>query len=133
MKRLLILLMLVSQPAWAEWVELGRAGSGPDMAVTVYFDPETLRKTHNGRREWAMHSFDQRQTRSWGTFQSVKSLNEFDCGGERTRSLQLVWYSGPMGEGRVVSSDNSPDEWIVGSPGSIAEAQLKAVCRVPLK
>ena len=130
MKRLLILLMLVSQPVWAEWVELGSTRGG---TVSVYWDPSTVRKTVNGRRAWAMISFEQPQAQSYGTYQSSKSVDEFDCEGERYRNLQSSAFSGPMGTGNVVISSNSPSQWEFVIPRSVAENQLKAVCRMPLK
>jgi hypothetical protein len=76
MKRLLILLMLVSQPVWAGWVELGSAGKG-DAEFTHYWDPNTVRKTPNGRRAWVMNSYE--QPRSSGAYQSEKMLWELTC------------------------------------------------------
>ena len=133
MKRLLILLMLVSQPAWAGWVELATSGSGTDKAITHYWDPETVRKTPNGRRAWIMTDYDQPQVKSFGTFQSTKMVNEIDCAGERVRNLQVAAFSGPIGTGEVVASDNSLGEWVFAGPGSIGEFQLQAICRVPLR
>ena len=131
MKRLLILLMLVSQPAWAEWVEMGTTGKGA-RARTHYMDPSTLRKTADGRRVWTMDSWEQSQTNSSGTFQSVKILWEFDCAGDRFRLLQEVLYSGPEGGGKMVAQFN-PSGWQFVIPDSFGENRFKAVCSMPLK
>jgi hypothetical protein len=133
MKRLLILLMLVSQPAWAGWVELGSAGAGTEKAFTHYIDPETVRKTPNGRRAWMMNDFERPQPDPSGSYRSSKELEEFDCAGERNRTLQGSAFSGQMGTGLVVTSLDSAGRWLIVSPGSVAEAQLKAVCRMPLR
>ena len=133
MKRLLILLMLVSQPVWAGWVKLSEVGSGTETAYTSYFDPATVRKTPNGRRVWGLKSFAQPQQGSRGTYQSEKLLYEFDCNGERLRVLQWTEYSDPTGDGEMRGTRNDPEQWIVVYPGSIGETRLKAACSVPLK
>ena len=133
MKRLLILLMLVSQPVWAEWVPLGSASSGTDKAFTHYFDPETVRKTPNGRRAWTMYDYKQPQPSRSGSYRSSRQADEFDCAGERSRFLQGSAFSGQMGAGSVVNYDNSPDVWELIAPGSVGETQLQAICRVPLR
>ena len=132
MKRLLILLMLVSQPAWAEWVIVGSAPGGSD-AFTHYIDPATLRKTPNGRRVWTLNDYEQPQTDRSGSYRSTLLVNEFDCAGERSRFLQGSAFSGQMGAGSVVGFDNSPGQWSIVAPGSIGDITLKAVCRMPLK
>jgi hypothetical protein len=134
MKRLLILLMLVSQPAWAEWVRIGSWDGGKDGGkATFYIDPATVRKTANGRRAWSMRSHEQPFAVGFTSHQSAKTLDEFDCAGERYRKLQSSWYSGPMGTGQSVWSSDEPDRWTVVIPESIAEIQLQAACSVPLK
>jgi hypothetical protein len=134
MKRLLLLLMLVSPPAWAGWVEVGRAGGGETTERSIYLDPATIRKTAEGRRAWRLYSFVEPQPDLGdAVYQSTKALVEYDCAGERTRDLQFSWHSGQMGTGRTVKLDDSPSNWSVVSPRSVAEALLKAVCKVRLK
>jgi hypothetical protein len=132
MKRLLLLLMLVSQPVWAEWVEAGRSGEGTG-AHNYYWDPTTVRKTANGRRAWLMSSWDQPQTRSFGNYQSTKELWEFDCAGERVRTLQASAYSGPNGAGEELAKRDNPVAWSFAIPGSNGEYLLNAACKVILK
>ena len=131
MKRLLILLMLVSQPAWAEWVELGTAGEG-ERAYTHYWDPATVRKTADGRRIWTITSFEKPQTQSFGTFLSRKDLIEYDCVGERVRSLAGSAHSGQMGSGEYIFGVDTPSEWSFVSPETVDAARLKATCRLAL-
>ena len=133
MKRLLILLMLVSQPVWAEWVRLGQANTGAPDSFTHYLDPATVRKTSNGRRAWTMTSFEKPQTFFGKTYLSMQQHLEFDCVGERVRSLQTALNASKTGDGKLVESSNEPTSWNVSPPGSVYETQLKAVCRMPLK
>ena len=132
MMRLLILLMLVSQSAWAGW-EVVDSGGSEATFFTRYWDPATVRKTADGRRAWVMNAYEQIQTQSGRAYLSQKILFEYDCRGERYRMLQWTEYSGPMGGGQDVARGDEPDRWKVVSPDSIGEAQLQAVCKVRLK
>jgi hypothetical protein len=132
MKRLLWLLMLVSQPVWAEWVELYGITGATDTH-THHLDPASVRKTENGRRAWVMDSYQQPQTNSLGTFQSTKILREVDCSGGRSRYLQGHAYSGQMGEGSLVHSVTTSGAWSFVVPESGGETSLKAICKLPLK
>jgi hypothetical protein len=135
MRLVLILLgMLLAQPVWAEWLRLGETnGTSSEIAFAYYFDPATVRKTPNGRRAWAMWSYEQIQDGSFGRHQTKKILYEFDCAEERLRVLQLSFTSGPMGIGESVFSEAEPAPWIAPSPSTINEGTLKAVCKVRLK
>ena len=130
MKRLLILLMLVSQPVWAGWVEWGRTEGGQTI---FYDDPATLRKTANGRRIWMMVTYDSPNTQGGVTHRSGRWLYEFDCAGERARGLQQELFSGPILGGSSVFEAQGPGNWEVPAPRTFAENHLKAVCRMPLK
>ena len=131
MKRLLILMMLVSLPAWAEWVELGRKGKG-QAAFTQYIDPTTVRKSTNGRRAWVMWNFDQTQREASPWYRSVIFLDEFDCAGERSRTLQWSEYSGPMGVGEVVFTSEGNGRWVISPPDSIGMGAIEHACAIPL-
>jgi hypothetical protein len=135
MRLVLILLgLLLAKPVWAEWVRVGTGGEGAGASV-IYVDPATVRKTPDGRRAWTMLSYDKPQPDrvGGGTFQSSKTLWEFDCAGERKRILQFTWHSGQMAAGQVVVAIDSLSNWTFVSPGSIDEVELQAVCSVPLK
>jgi hypothetical protein len=131
MKRLLILLMLVSQPAWAEWVEIGETGGG-GLAVH-YFDPATVRKTTHGRQALTLVNYVER---SWyQTFQSVISLIEFDCTRKRSRFIRGTYYWGHFGRDGVLKADNTPTDWR-DHPSTYEtdwSMNLKAICGLPLK
>jgi hypothetical protein len=134
-----VLGMLLAQPAWAQWVEVDtdwvELGTGDRGKITFYIDQTTIRKSDSGRQAWTMHSFEQPPTGFFLTlmYQSVKQLDEFDCAGERSKNMQSLGYSGPMGTGQVVWSNDDADRWTVVSPGSHRESLLRAACSVPLK
>ena len=132
-----VLGMLLAQPVWAQWVEVGtewvELGTGDRGKITFYIDQTTIRKSDGRRRAWTMHSFEQPPTGLLIVHQSTKTLDEFDCAGERSRNLQSLGYSGPMGTGQVVWSNDDADRWTVVSPGSQRESLLRAACSMPLK
>jgi len=129
MKRLLLLLMLVSQPVWAEWVAMGTTRGG----TNYYWDPATVRKTAEGRRVWMIYSSEQPQTDLGTAYRSSRWLEEFDCVGERTRALQWTTYSGPMLGGTSVNQWSGPGPWQFIPPNSVGDHQLQYVCKAPLK
>ena len=140
-KRLIaaVLGMLLAQPVWAQWVEVDTdwvdLGTGHRGKITFYIDQITIRKSESGRQAWTMYSFEQPPTGFFLmlVFQSVKQLDEFDCAGERWKRLQSLGYSGPLGTGQVVWSNDDADPWTVVSPWSQRESLLRAACSVPLK
>jgi hypothetical protein len=125
---LITLGMLLAQPVSAEWVEVTTSNKH-----TSYVDPATVRKTVNGRRSWTIKNFYKPQRAGSATYISLKVLDEFNCEDEKSRALQIIAFSGPMGTGDVISSDNQIDSWSVVPPESIAEDMLKFVCRLPVK
>ena len=124
----LFLGLLLAQPVWAEWTELG----APDE-LTHYIDHETVRRTESGRRAWFLYNFKTaRELSSKKTYSSLTLLMEFDCSGERYRGLQWTAYSGNMGRGNVVSSTSAVSGWEVVAPTTIAMKQALAACGVSL-
>ena len=130
MKRLLILLMLVSQPAWAEWVKLMESEGGRTIR---YIDPATLRKTADGRRVWVMWTHDSPKTHEGTTHRSNRELIEIDCSGERERLLQVEFFSGLVLGGSSVAKWNGTSKWAVPAPNTWNDDRLKFVCRMPLR
>jgi len=129
---LITLGLLLAQPVWAGWVVMGVGGEGA-TDVVIFGDPATVRKTANGRRVWMMWSYDKPQPNSvGGTYQSTKNLEEFDCAGERFRTLQSILHSDKFGRGPMVAFDNDLGPWIVVPPGSLAVDLLQAACKLPL-
>ena len=93
---LLSLLLLVTGSAWADWVALGAVDD-----ETFYIDPATIRKDGNLRKVWEIVDHKQRQRN--GEF-SIRSRKEYDCSGERVRTLTLSTHSGPMATGETIAS-----------------------------
>ena len=134
MKQLLILLMLVSQPAWAEWVKTAEA-TRDGFSFDVFWDPATLRKTAaNTRRAWTMSNYASKmQTSDGRIYQSVRRLYEYDCADGKLRILQQDVFSGAMLSGDILPRLITPTSWMYPAPKSVGELELTGICNVPLQ
>jgi hypothetical protein len=132
MKQLVLLSLLLAQPAWAEWVKVTDATlNGNDYIV--FWDPTTLRKTPNGRRAWSMSSFESAIKSSDGlSYKSTRTLREYDCAGERVRGLQQTLYSGAMLTGETLLEISNPSSWSFTAPNTVAAFELALYCKAPL-
>jgi hypothetical protein len=119
---LIILLFLCSAPAYAEWVKVS---ASDDKAVTVYADPDTIRRKGNLVKLWSLVDYKTIQTYSGGSVLSAKGQSEYDCEEERTRVLGGITFSGNMGRGEVVARHSEKEQWV---PVSIGQLMWKLAC-----
>ena len=125
---LLMLLILSSHPAYAEWV----LASGDDEAgLKVYVDTATLRRNGNLVKMWQLYDYKTVQTVAGDSFLSIQRQNEYDCPEERTRMLAYTWFSSNMGKGRVVYRTADEQQWEPVVPRSIDRALWKVACGKP--
>lgn len=121
MKTLLLsLALLVTCPAWAEWVLVG--GSKEAFA---YIDSTTIRRDGNLRKVWVL--FDKKQRDAYGNL-SARMRNEYDCSQEKYRNLTFTAFFEPMGDGKIGYSDSSISQWTDIAPGTIDNTILRFVC-----
>jgi hypothetical protein len=125
MKKLLtIILLIMSVNAWAEWTL-----SGGSDEFTQYIDIATIRRNGNFVKMWNMQDFKTvRKSASNDSYLSSKVQMEYDCKEERTRMLAFTWFTGQMGNGKVVYSDSDPGKWQPIYPGSIGETLWDVAC-----
>jgi hypothetical protein len=124
MKLVRILLgMLLSQPVWAEWTQMG----SPE-GMTHHIDVGSIKKTENGRRAWVLYDFKSARQLPKGKSFSQMALGEFDCEGIRYRTLQWTDYAGRMGAGKVLGTGDYPDSWMVLAPMTVGIVQLVRIC-----
>lgn len=122
---LLMVLILSSQPVYAEWV----LASGDDEAgLKVYVDPATLRRNGSLVKRWQLYDYNTVQTVAGDSLLSMKQFNEYDCAEERTRMLGYTWFSGNMGNGNVVYSTMEQLPWEPVVPGTINRTLWKVAC-----
>jgi hypothetical protein len=121
-KLLLILMLVVSTSAMAEWVAIGET---EEKDLTVYADPTTIRKTGNTVKMWSLD--DHKMVQNPDVISS-RGLDEYDCEKKQRRPLFLAAYSGHMGKGETVLIHNERGDWNPTSPGSVGESVLEFAC-----
>jgi hypothetical protein len=122
---LITLLAFRSGPLYAGWV----LTSGDDeTGLTVYVDPDTIRRKGNLVKMWQLYDYKTVQTVAGDSLLSFKRYNEYDCTEERTRMLAYTWFSGNMASGRVVYSTPDEQQWEQVVPRSINQALWKVAC-----
>jgi hypothetical protein len=118
MRRWLLVLLLVSSPAWAEWVSVFEM----DRAVP-YFDPATIEKDAHLRRVWELQDLKRRMEGD----HSAKVFVEYDCKARRYRWLRADWFSGRTGSGEMAEERRVPSDRTEPAPRTGCEDVLKFV------
>lgn len=122
---LIFLLLLSSGPAYAEWVQVGATDHG---MMTVYADPDTIRRKGELVKMWSLYDFKTEQYVLGVPFLSSKAQIEYDCADERLRGLAGAEFSGNMGKGTVVYTNSSEGKWIPVEPQGVVQALWKVAC-----
>jgi hypothetical protein len=120
----IVLLVLSSAPAYAEWVEIGTSNIG----ATVYVDPDTIRRKGDLVKMWILYDFNATQTVLKKSYLSSRSQDEYDCTEDRHRALATTSFSGNMGSGKVRSSYSIKGKWEPVPPGTITQTLWKVAC-----
>ena len=125
MNRLLMGLMLLvtATAASAEWT----VASGDDDVIQ-YVDKGSIRRNGNLVKMLDLIDFKTVQTVSGDSYLSDKAQSEYDCKEEKVRTLALIFFSGQMGNGKVVYSDSDTMKWIPVPPGSFGATLWKIAC-----
>ncbi|TFZ03797.1 surface-adhesin E family protein [Ramlibacter humi] len=116
--RVLACLSLAAAHAHADWVSYGESESG-----TYYFDPATVRSEGSGRKVWRL--FELKEAKEG--VKSGKALLEIDCKAASYRYLRTLYYSGTMGQGKVVGGAREQSTEPIG-PGSMVALLSQKVC-----
>ena len=122
---LLTRLLLSSGLAYADWEDV----TGNDQGdVTVYANPDTIRRNGDLVKMWQLSDFTTVQTVESDSYLSSKAEREYDCAEECTRVLAFTWFSGDMGGGTAVYSNSNERNWEPFTPHSIDEALWEVAC-----
>ncbi len=122
---LIILLLLSSAPAYAEWVLVSVVDQ---EGVTIYVDPGTIHRKGDRVTMWELIDYATIQTVTGTSFLSARLQREYDCAGDRHRTLALTKLSGNMGTGKVILITSDEQKWEPVDPGSIAKRLWKHAC-----
>lgn len=122
---LITLLVLNNGPAYAEWVEV----SVVDQAgVTIYVDPATIHRNGVRVTMWELIDYVTIQAVTGTSFLSTRMQRNYDCTGDRHRTLALTKLSGNMGTGKVILTTSEVQEWEPTDPGSIGKRLWRIAC-----
>jgi hypothetical protein len=122
---LITLLVLISGPAYAEWVKVAE---NKQAGMTVYVDPDTIRRKEDVVKMWDLYDFKTVQTKVGDSFLSVRSQTQYDCAEERTRILACTWFLGNMGNSKPVLSNSDEQKWKPVEPESVRRTLWKVAC-----
>jgi len=121
---LMILLVVLSNRAMAEWIAVDR-----DESEAAYADSATIRKAGTKVKMWVLYDFTTDQATSYVVpYKSIRWHQEFDCKDERARSLYHALHSGNMGGGDVIRTISSPSAWEPIAPGTRGGMLWKIAC-----
>lgn len=105
----------------SRWVVVAR-GTGR----TIQLDRTTIRKVSSTRRQaWEWTIYTGWQSGPGGRYNSVKSLNEYNCEERSTRFLSISYYAN---DEVTDSSDTPSSNWFHWTPGSVGEITGEAAC-----
>ena len=122
---LITLLVLNSGPTYAEWVSV----SVVDQAgVTIYVDSATIHRKGDRVTMWELIDYETIQTVTGTSFLSARLQREYDCAGDRHRTLALTRLSDNMGTGKVLRITSDEQQWEPVDPGSIAKRLWRIAC-----
>ena len=110
--------------AAAKWVKIESSPGGRD----TYADSVTILRSGNTAKMWDMRDFKTAQVVQGTRFSSFKAQHEYDCKTARMRNLSVTAFSGHMGEGQALRSENTRLTWGAVAPGSTEETLLKVAC-----
>lgn len=100
---LILLLIAVASPVWAEWSKIFHEVDGK----THYIDLSTIRKNGQFVKVWELADLKEMIL----GISSAAFLKEYDCKEERERILSSNPFSGKMGSGDRVLLPRLPNEW----------------------
>jgi len=136
MRKLALLLSIVSTSVFAEWTEIPNHKTlsyfGKEDDSTAYVDIQSIKKKGNKVKIWSLFNYTlgnkEPFIRSLGVL-STLALEEYDCEEVRVGLLDWYWYSGNMKSGDVVySSTHKKTEGASILPDSINESLFKIAC-----
>jgi hypothetical protein len=127
MKKLLLILCLLSITAHAEWKLDGQADT-----FKAYIDYSRIKTEGQYISMWVLYDFNSPKSSSSGNqYLSETWKKVIDCQGSRLQSVAKYFYSEQMGKGAVVDSGNyqiKESDWQNPPPNSFNEGFIKIAC-----
>ena len=121
MKKLILILVLLSFPAWGKWVAININSAGN----TIYIDDEFILKKGSYVYYWELENY--KKIDEFGDM-SAKIYKEVDCIKYGFNTLQYFTYTKPMGKGDLTSDFNPPKKWTYPPTNSSLYHSLRIAC-----
>ena len=109
-----------------QWDLLGSSEANGGM--DVYVARSTIRKAGNAAQMADLYDFKTAQVFEGKRFLSARNRHEYDCARARRRMVGTVGYSGHMGQGSVIASDNDTSAWESVPPSGPAREFWRVAC-----
>ncbi len=103
---LMVFLAMVSHGAADDWVLVALSNDG---AIAAYADASTIAKTGYHVKIRNLFNYKRVHVADGKTYLSYMSEDEYDCSIGTTRTLSSTFYAKNMGEGEMVTLDNTAD------------------------
>ena len=126
MKKLIFaVLCFLSTNAYCAWYNVDKSA-----VVKSYINIESIRPAGNFYEAWILYDLKQPLiSQDHKKVKSVVRLEVFDCVNRANAKEQSTYYSGSMGKGEAVETDNpSNPQWNPVIPGSRGETVMQVVC-----
>ena len=125
---LALLLASVSASSLAEWTEIEKFDDG----MRVFVDPATVRRTGDTAQLLHLVRWGEPQLEPGSpNYLSTVVRSTYDCIGKREKYLASTSFSGTMGNGAIVISDeDAVDHWYSISASSLEEKLWKLACAI---
>lgn len=125
MKKLIFMLLLLSNTAGAEWTRVEATEE-----LDAYVDLATLHRQGNLVDMLAL--FDYKSAHQWSDYLlywSTKTQKEYDCDSERYRTLNSAFHFDRMGAGQSIYTVPGGTSWRPVVPDSIDAVLRQFVCK----
>lgn len=125
MRKSLLMLLLLSTSAAAEWTFVGDG-----EALKIYVDRSSVVENGSVVRMWAL--VDYATVQQWSDYLSYRSLKThraFDCSGARQHTQSSLLHREQMGSGESVYAVPVGSSWQPVTAGSIDEVLWNFACK----
>ncbi len=125
MKKLMLVLLLLSTPAWAEWTRVDRNDD-----LDAYVDLATIHKQANIVDMWAL--LDYQTAHQWSDYLlywSMKTQKEFDCDAGKYHTLDSMLHFEHMGNGQSVYTVPGGTSWRPVPADSVEAVLWRFACK----
>jgi hypothetical protein len=122
---LLVLVIITSIPALADWNYIGE-----NMIEKRYVNPQSIHKKGDIVEMNTMYDHSTVQTWTNGQrYSSTIVLSQYDCKNNKNKVRSFRFYSGNMGMGRLVHTENyKENSWVDNIPDSLGQRELDYAC-----